>query len=89
MKNNLKNISIAKQTVGCKISFYYKVNYSYKKIKFVKVTYNNMTNLDDQKIINLDLAVRSSMSGKDTYIKSLSCEEYNKEVNTIYAETET
>ena len=47
MKNNLKNISIAKQTVGCKISFYYKVHYSYKKIKFVKVTYNNMTNLDD------------------------------------------
>lgn len=48
-----------------------------------------MTNLDDQKIINLDLAIRSSMSGKDTYIKSLSYEEYNKEVNTIYAETET
>lgn len=89
MKNNLKNISIAKQTVGCKISFYYKVYYSYKKIKFVKVTYNNIADLDDQKIINLDLAIRLSMSGKDTFIKSLSCEEYNKEVITIYAETET
>lgn len=89
MKNNLKNISIAKQTVSCKISFYYKVHYSYKKIKFVKVTYNNIADLDDQKIINLDLAIRLSMSGKDTFIKSLSYEEYNKEVNTIYAETET
>lgn len=89
MKNNLKNISIAKQTVGCKISFYYKVYYSYKKIKLVKVTYNNITNLNDQKIINLDLAIRASMSSKDTYIKSLSYEEYNKEVNNIYAETET
>ena len=74
MKSNLKNISIDKQTVGCKISFYYKVHYSYKKIKFVKVTYNNIADLDDRKIINLDLAIRSSMSGKDTYIKSLSYE---------------
>ena len=29
------------------------------------------------------------MSSNDTYIKSLSYEEYNKEVNNIYAETET
>ena len=72
----LNNVSIVNKTVGKEVSFYYEA-ISDNKIKYIKVSLDFLTDLDYNRIINLDKAIRASTS---IYLKGITPTKYFNEV---------
>lgn len=72
----LNNVSIVNKTVGKEVSFYYEA-ISDNKIKYIKVSLDFLTDLDYNRIINLDKAIRASAS---IYLKGITSTKYFNEV---------
>lgn len=72
----LNNVSIVNKTVGKEVSFYYEA-ISNNKIKYIKVSLDFLTDLDYNRIINLDKAIRASTS---VYLKDITSTKYFNEV---------
>lgn len=72
----LNNVSIVNKTVGKEVSFYYEAILD-NKIKYIKVSLDFLTDLDYNRIINLDKAIRASTS---IYLKSITSTKYFNEV---------
>lgn len=72
----LNNVSIVNKTVGKEVSFYYEA-ISNNKIKYIKVSLDFITDLDYNRIINLDKAIRASTS---VYLKGITSTKYFNEV---------
>lgn len=74
--NRLDNVSIVSKTVGKEVSFYYEAIVN-NKIRYIKVSWDFLTNLDYNKIFNLDKAIRS---GTGVYLKGITSSKYFNEV---------
>lgn len=72
----LNNVSIVNKTVGKEVSFYYEA-ISDNKIKYIKVSLDFLTDLDYNRIINLDKAIRASTN---IYLKGIASTKYFNEV---------
>lgn len=64
----LNNVSIIRKTVGQEISFYYMVK-ECGITRYLKVSWSDLTNLDDKKIKELNKAIKQSITYK--YIRGV------------------
>lgn len=69
----LNNVSIISKTVGQEISFYY-VAKECGITHYLKVSWSDLTNLDDKKIKELNKAIKYSITYK--YIRGIMPKEY-------------
>lgn len=69
----LNNVSIIRKTVGQEISFYYMVK-ECRITRYLKVSWSDLTNLDDKKIKELNKAIKHSIAYK--YIRGITPKEY-------------
>lgn len=69
----LNNVSIISKTVGQEISFYYMVK-ECGITRYLKVSWSDLTNLDDKKIKELNKAIKHSIAYK--YIRGITPKEY-------------
>lgn len=69
----LNNVSIISKTVGQELSFYYMAK-ECRITHYLKVSWDNLTNLDDKKIKELNKAIKHSIAYK--YIRGITPKEY-------------
>ena len=69
----LNNVSIISKTVGQEISFYY-IAKECGTTHYLKVSWSDLTNLDDKKIKELNKAIKYSITYK--YIRGITPKEY-------------
>lgn len=69
----LNNVSIISKTVGQEISFYYVVKEN-GLTRYLKVSWSDLTNLDDKRINELNKAIKHSIAYK--YIRGITPKEY-------------
>lgn len=69
----LNNVSIIRKTVGQEISFYYMAK-ECGTTHYLKVSWSDLTNLDDKKIKELNKAIKHSIAYK--YIRGITPKEY-------------
>lgn len=69
----LNNVSIIRKTVGQEISFYYMVK-ECGITHYLKVSWSDLTNLDEKKIKELNKAIKYSINYN--YIRSITPKEY-------------
>lgn len=71
--DKLNNVSIISKTVGQEISFYYAVKEN-NKVHYLKVSWSDLSNLDDKKIKELNKAIKYSIAYN--YIRGITPKEY-------------
>lgn len=71
--DKLNNVSIISKTVGQEISFYY-VAKENNKAHYLKVSWSDLTNLDDKRIKELNKAIKCSIAY--SYIRGITPKEY-------------
>lgn len=71
--DKLNNVSLISKTVGQELSFYYMVKEN-GLVHYLKVSWSDLTNLDDKKIKELNKAIKHSIAYN--YIRSITPKEY-------------